>query len=73
MRWILVIVISMLVLAGCKNTQSAEPILETLTISEECTNMESCCESDCTAFCTDHSQSYDKHMLNGNVCACWCG
>jgi len=71
-RYFLIGLIVFLVI-GCKSkVEDTDEILETLTLSEDCTGQDSCCEDACIKFCKEQGKVYAKHFVNGIHCPCWC-
>jgi len=68
----IILLLAVLVVGCGSDAAPREEILETLTISPDCENQDSCCESECIKFCKENGRLYTKHIVNGGHCPCWC-
>jgi len=61
-------------LTGCGRSvvDDTSPPANTIRIEDSCTDRESCCIKSCGDYCISKSAKYEKHVVNGWTCACFC-
>ncbi len=76
MRYLMILLVLVLMLGvSCKNSSVTEDtgLLKSLDAADCPTaTIDACCHDLCVQFCKDNGQTYTKHVVNGEVCPCWC-